>query len=402
MFKKSNNPLPKLLFMLFVIIILIGIISDPALSFKSATKGISIWFNVLLPSLLPFLIISEMLIQLGFVEFIGKLLSPIMFPIFNIPGEGAFPFTISLISGYPIGAKLACSLREKKILSRIEGNRLIGFTSTSGPSFMLAAVAVGMLNEPDIGYLILLPHYLGAIFLGLIFRFYKNNKRPSKYKNNNSFENIKTSYSQIINTKKTIGSLITESVKGSMDTIFLIGGLVIFYSVAVEILFDMQFIDNILNFISSFLSLNKVFLKGIVSGMFEITMGCKAISSANVSILLKLLGINFIIGWSGFSIHSQVISFLNRTDLNKGLYIVSKFFHGVISVIFTYILYISKYNDLTIPSFLNTSSPYDIFIYSNWFNILLNSVKFAVNINIIILLISLILYIIYDIRKKFN
>lgn len=400
MLKKTSSFLPRLLFMLFILVVLIGIISDPSLSFKSANKGIGIWFNILLPSLLPFLIISEMLIRLGFVEFVGKLLSPIMIKIFNIPGEGAFPFTISMISGYPIGAKLTSSLREKNIISRIEGNRLICFTSTSGPSFMLAAVAVGMLNNRDIGYLILFPHYLSAICLGIIFRFYKKNKKTGK--NKKMSEDIKALYRQTLNKKNPLGSLITGSIKGSMDTIFLIGGLVIFFSVAIEILFDMQFIDNTLSFFASILSLNKEFLKGIVSGIFEITMGCKIISTSNVSILLKLLGINFVIGWSGFSIHSQVIGFLNNTDLNKGMYIASKFFHGIISTIFTYIFYICLYSNSIVPSFSNASDPYNVFIYTNWFNIFLNSFKFTININIIILLFSLIIYSAYGIKGKLN
>jgi sporulation integral membrane protein YlbJ len=266
----------------------------------------------------------------------------------------------------------------------------------------LAAVSVGMLNNPDIGYLILFPHYLGAICLGFIFRFYKRNKKSSKYKNTGISENIKTSYRQILKEKKPIGSLITGAVKESMDTIFLIGGLVIFYSVAVEILFNMQFVDNILSLFESLLSLNKDFIKGIVSGIFEITMGCKTISSANVSMILKLIGINFVIGWSGLSIHSQVIGFLNKTDLNKGLYIVSKFFHGIISAIFTYILYIWRYDNLTIPSFFDHSNPYNVFVYSSWLNTFFNSIKFAININIIILLVSLIIYCVYNIKELFN
>lgn len=401
MFKivKIKKFIPTLSFMMFILIILIGVISDPSLSFKSASNGISTWFNILLPSLLPFFIISEILIELGFVEFIGKLLSPIMIPMFNISGEGAFPFSMSLISGYPVGAKLACRLREKKIITKSEGNRLISFTSTSGPSFMLAAVSVGMLNNPNIGYLILVPHYLAAISLGLIFSFYKRNKREKIYINTDISKDIKNSYNKMLNTKKPIGSLISKAVKESMDTILLIGGLVIFYSVVVEILFNMKFIDNILSFFEVILSINKDFIKGIVSGVFEITMGCETVASANINIFIKLLGINFIIGWSGLSIHSQVMTFLNKTDLNKGLYLASKFFHGVFSVIFTYIIYIWKYDSLTVPSFLNLSNPYNVFYYTDWLNILISSIKFVIYVNIFILLISLIVYCISNLIK---
>lgn len=397
-FVRFKKILPNLIFILIILTTLFGIISNPSMSFQSASNGVGTWFNILLPSLLPFFIISEILIELGFVEFIGKLLSPIILPIFNISGEGAFPFLMSLISGYPVGAKLTSRLREKKIITKIQGNRLISFASTSGPSFMLSAVAVGMLKNPSIGYMILAPHYMAAILIGFMFRFHKRNSKEKKIKTNISKE-IKVSFNDFLYKKKPIGSLISNAVKESMDTIILIGGLVIFYSVLVEILFSIKYVDNGLSFLNLSFSIDKDLLKGLISGLFEITMGCKTIASSNTNILFKLLSINFIIGWSGFSIHSQVFGFLNRTDLNKNLYLLSKFFHGIISMIFTYVIYIFRYHNLTIPSFLNNSTSLHAFVYSNWLNIFFNSIKFAININIFILFLGLV---VYSISKLIN
>lgn len=110
---KHKEVLIKLLFFLVIVIALTGIIINPKLSLNSAHTGLSIWFNIVLPSLLPFFIISEILIGIGFLDFLGKLLKPFMLPIFNVPGEGIFPLTMSLLSGYPVGAKLTSRLRQK-------------------------------------------------------------------------------------------------------------------------------------------------------------------------------------------------------------------------------------------------------------------------------------------------
>ncbi|WP_333657401.1 nucleoside recognition domain-containing protein, partial [Tissierella praeacuta] len=91
--KKNKKFNMNLIFLLIIIMALTGIIANPKLSLNSAIAGINTWFNIILPSLLPFFIISEILIGLGFVDFIGKLLEPLMKPLFNIPGEGAFPLT---------------------------------------------------------------------------------------------------------------------------------------------------------------------------------------------------------------------------------------------------------------------------------------------------------------------
>ena len=85
---EDNKDFLKLFFLFIIITILIKVVLNPALSLNSAKDGILIWLNILLPSLLPFFIISEILIGFGFVDFIGKLLKPLMKPLFNVPGEG--------------------------------------------------------------------------------------------------------------------------------------------------------------------------------------------------------------------------------------------------------------------------------------------------------------------------
>ncbi len=400
---RKNKPLhsiSKIAFLTIILVMLVGIISNPDLSLNSAAQGLSTWFNILLPSLLPFLIISEILIGLGFVDFIGKLLGPIMTPLFNISGEGAFPLSMSIISGYPIGAKLTSRLREKKMITKKEGDRLICFCSTSGPSFMLGAVVIGMLNKPDLAPLILLPHYLSILFLGFVLSFFQKRKKIILIpKNNKITKEIKDSYNNFLNAKKSIGSLISVSVKESMDTMLLICGLVIFYSVLVEILFNMKFINSFISLLDHNIPLSKNLIKATITGLFEITIGCKSIASSNSSLLIKIILINFIIAWSGFSIHSQVISFLNKTDLNSGLYILSKLIHGILSSIFTYGLYLLRYKNSIIPSSITTNFQYTIFPNYNWLTIFLGSLKLVLLINFYLLLFSIILSFLFKTKK---
>lgn len=401
--KSLKYSLSKTIFLMTIIIVLIGIISNPSLSLNSAAQGVSTWFNILLPSLLPFFIISEILIGLGFVDFIGKLLGPLMKPLFNVSGEGAFPLSMSIISGYPVGAKLTSRLREKKMITKEEGDRLICFSSTSGPPFMLGAVAVGMLNNPSIAPLILLPHYLSILLLGFVLSFFtKGDKKRLNEKDKKIFNEIKVSYNDFLSTKKSIGSLISKSIKESMDTILLIGGLVIFYSVFVEILFSMKFVDNFISLLDHVIPLDKSLIKAMITGIFEITIGCKSIALSSSNLIVKIILINFIIGWSGFSIHSQVISFLNKTDLNSGLYILSKFIHGIFASLFTYVIYLLKYKNYIIPSFFASSFQYTVYPYYNWLSIFINSTKLVLVINLYLLVFSMFLSFLFKAVQRFN
>lgn len=399
---KNNKSLLKIIFLLIIIALLTGIILNPSLSLESAKDGILIWVNVLLPSLFPFFIISEILINFGFVDFVGKLLKPLMKPLFNVPGEGAFPLTMSMLSGYPVGAKLTSRLREEKLITKEEGNRLICFCSTSGPLFMLGAVSISMLGDSKLAPLIIIPHYVSLLLIGLFIGTFtlKSNIGKKEAKIENLWHEIQNSYLLWIKTKKPIGSLITKSVKESMDSILLIGGIVIFYSVLIEILFNISLVHNFIVYISNLFSIDVQLIKGITAGLIEMTTGCKTIATANVDILYKIIAINFIIGWSGISIHSQALSFINNTDLNGKLYIIAKFFHGIISSILGFIIYSIKYNGYIQPTFSQNIQIYSGFNLLNWISLILKSANLVIMLNLYILLLSVFIYLLTNPSKR--
>ena len=151
-------------------ILMLIIFSDTAV--KSAGSGLNLWFNVVFPSLFPFFVASEILYRTGFIKAIGILLEPIMRPLFNVPGCGSFAFAMGITSGYPVGAKITASMREEKLLSKTESERLLSFTNNSGPLFIIGAVAVGMFKMPELGLLLLACHIHASITVGILFRFY--------------------------------------------------------------------------------------------------------------------------------------------------------------------------------------------------------------------------------------
>lgn len=390
----------KVFFAVVLLVLLIGVVSNPSLSLQSASDGLSIWFNVIIPSLFPFFIISELLIDLGFVQILGHLLSPLMGPLFAVSGQGAFPLTMGMVSGYPVGAKLSSSLRLKGEISLNEANRLICFTSTSGPSFMLGAVSIGMLANPSLAPLILLPHYLSVLIIGLLMPFIiKGGQSRRTFRKKASFKGIKRVSLDFLTIKKPIGPLISRAIKESLDTIMLIGGLVIFYSVLVEILFSTKLIQGFIYFLGSSLKVDSSIIKGILVGFFEVTIGCKSIALSTSTIVTKLVLINLIIGWSGLSVHSQVLNFLGKTDLNSRLYILSKFIHGLISAFLSYVLYNFKYKDLLIESFSKTTLNYTINQGYSFFHMLYLSTRMVVMINLSLLTFAIVSYLIFLLKN---
>ena len=89
---------------LIVITLILGIVSFPNESILAAKKGLSIWVNVLIPSLLPFIIGANLVVDLKVVDIIGYIINPFTKFIFNVSGKSALVFVISTVSGYPVGA----------------------------------------------------------------------------------------------------------------------------------------------------------------------------------------------------------------------------------------------------------------------------------------------------------
>lgn len=378
----------------FALFIVLTIIISPKDAVEAAKSGLFTWFNIVLPSLLPFFIGSEILAGLGVVNFIGALLQPIMRPVFNVPGKGAFPFAMSITSGYPVGVKLVSKLRTEDSISTVEAQRLVSFCSTSGPLFMIGAVSIGMLNNASIGPLIAISHYLSSISIGLIFSFYKRKERVVY--NRSSKKYIKNAFEELIKARqkdgRSISVLMGDAVKDGMNTMLMVGGFIILYSVIIRVLE----ITNILSILSSLitslipLSLNKEIIRATLSGVIEITNGCNLVSSvSSAQLVTKISAISLLIGWSGFSIHSQSMTMLGKTDINTKLYILAKAIHGILASLYSYILYFLVFkNYISVSSPISGSGKEYIFT-PTWIGVFRFSLEMWLIITITLLLIGL-------------
>ena len=132
----------------------LGMFVYPQEVLSSAGGGLSLWWRFVLPALLPFFILSELLMAAGFVHFLGILLESFMRPLFHLPGKAAFVVAMGYTSGFPMGAVLTARLRQAGEITREEGERLLAFTNNPSPGFRFGAVASGMLGKPTLGILL--------------------------------------------------------------------------------------------------------------------------------------------------------------------------------------------------------------------------------------------------------
>ena len=321
-----------LLFLIFTFCLLIFSKSNlPAIK-----SGLTLWANSVVPSLFPFFVATELLMHTNVVNYLGILLNKYMKPIFNVRGEGAFAFIMGIISGYPVGAKIASNFRENNICSKEECERLISFTNNSGPLFIIGTVGILMFKNTTIGILLFITHILACISVGIVFRFWKKNS-TSEISESKLYKEQKNKSVHFSN----LGEVLSESITNSISTILLIGGFIVVFSSIISILNAtgiLSYISNIFIPIFNFLNIDTSFIQPLISGFLEITNGINIISN----IACKKLSINiilaaFLLGFGGISILLQVLSIISKTDLSIKPYIYGKLLHGLLAALYTYI-----------------------------------------------------------------
>ena len=73
-------------------------------------EGLSLCVRSVIPSLFPFMVVTSVLLSLGFGELAAPWLAGLMEPLFRVPGAGSAALLLGLIGGYPIGAQTAAQL----------------------------------------------------------------------------------------------------------------------------------------------------------------------------------------------------------------------------------------------------------------------------------------------------
>lgn len=332
--KKTNALLP----VLFISLLLFCILMYPQDAYHAALSGLEIFLNSVFPALLPFFIVSDLMIDLGIIDFVSVLLNPLMYPLFRCPGKSSFIWIMSAASGYPSGARLVGSLIRENKLNVDEGQRILVFCSTSGPLFMVGAVAIGMMGSVEGGKVILISHYTAAIVLGLIFRFYnsKNVPKGTQVSLRKALDACRKASSK---QKKPFGELMGKAVNNSVGVLLVVGGYIMLFSVVIKLLLNtglIYYISMLLSAILKGINIDSVLLSGVLGGMFEITTGSKIISQSAVSMQQKIVAVSFIIGWSGMSINAQAASLLAGSGIRTGLYMVTKLLHGLLAALISY------------------------------------------------------------------
>ena len=282
-------------FIIFILIFIFGnffVIDLKSIILESS----NIWLYNLVPSMLPFYVISDLLINYGLIDILAFLFKKIINKLFNVSENASFVIFFSMFTGFPSSAKYLKNLLDLNYISLEDANKIIRFTHFSNPLFIINVIGNTIIGNKKIGFLILLSHYLSNFIIGFLYRKEQTQKITTK---------------RVKNTK-TFGSILTTSFINSFDSLLIVLGSLITFKILTSIIFH-------------YLGFNF-----IISSLLEITQGLFALKNLTLNIELKALIAVAMISFGGFCIHTQVYSILSETKISYKNYFFSRILHVII------------------------------------------------------------------------
>ncbi len=303
------------IFSFAVLILLIIFSSDVS---QAVSESVSICLNILIPSLFVFLILSDFFIQTGWLSHILKPFSFICSKLFHIPSSLGPAVFMSLVCGYPVGAKLIARMVEEKTISDKLGERLLTFCVNAGPAFLIGGVAIPIFSSLKLGLIIFISHITAFFIVGICSGIGKKAERLN-----------------ISNVAVSPSEALVSSVRSATMAMVNICAFVLLFSGILGMLKQIGFFNALENIFSNLIPSGSA--STIVAGALEVSSG--VFLSKDVVGTLSFFIVVAVTAFGGICVHLQIRSILCKTKISMKLFYRYRILYLLISLFTSAILF---------------------------------------------------------------
>ena len=310
----TKSRLIKLSLLLFLLLILLF----PAASFAGAKSGLILWWDTLLPTLLPFMIISGIIIRLRVSNAISVLLYPILKHLLPISKDGCYSIFIGFLAGMPIGAKTTADLKIQRGLPEDEAQMLCAVCNNASPMFIISYIAGANLATPKLAIPLIIILYSSSLISGLLmYHCFLTHRRK------------KSEISCVSACSSTASNgicfeLIDDAILSAFEVVTKVGGYILLFSVLASLL--------------STIPLPFKNVTAFFTGILEITTGIHNIAVLSLSKEIKIVLITTIAAFGGLSGFAQTKSVLGSSGLSSSIYFFTKLLCAAIAFLLSTLL----------------------------------------------------------------
>lgn len=286
-------------FAIFTIFLFLIMLIFPEEVFQGASRGLLLWFDTVLPTLLPFLIIVNVMLRTNLIIHISRIFYPVLGRFLQISPNGCFAVLAGFLCGYPMGAKVTADLVRDNRISPEEGAYLLSFCNNTSPGFTAGYVVCRTLGDPSLVFCSLSILFLVPLLLSFGFRKLYNGRCIQR---NSTIRSSKSGRLSL--------DVLDLSIMDGFETITKIGGYIIVFSVLTELLLH--------------LPCSRTLPGMLLLSFLEITNGTKMLESLPCSFQTRYTLIMGLCAFGGFCASAQTNSMLSGSGLRIGPYITEK------------------------------------------------------------------------------
>lgn len=284
----------EILYTILGIYLIVLLLRYPVLSLQYAATGLQLWFQKMIPTLLPFMILSGILIAMNLTEKFVKALHPLLHTVYRLSPNGSYTLFMGFLCGFPMGARIVGQLREQEKLSRKEGNCLLAFCNNIGPIYFLSYVVPTLsIKKPLICFSIM--YGIPLLYGILVMRLFPLSSP------------LVTEKQEVLKQAAPANSLLTAidtAIQSGLVGIAKLGGYMVFF--------------NLLNIMFVPFRHLPAGLLACYQLLLEITSGIDQYGHLYPYAVLILLP------FGGFSCIAQTYSMIRHTDLSIRAYLFHK------------------------------------------------------------------------------
>ena len=299
----------KIFYTVFSISQICFLLLYPQEALAASKEGMQLWLNVLLPVLLPFLILTGILIHTNMA---GKLLQPVEViwnKVLGVSAAGAYAVIVGALCGYPVGAKITSDLYENHQISESEAKYLLTFTNHASPVFIRTYLCHICLKDQVPARTVFGILALSDLAIMLLFRFVV-------YRNKIQF--LSADKKKKTPVSSSSGAFLDVSIMNGFETITRLGGYILMFSILSACIGRWYIPHSVPGY--------------LLTGILELTTGLYRLQLLVLPDITKGMLAVFLTACGGICITAQTRSLVTK-ELSVRSYITAKLLNGVIAVI---------------------------------------------------------------------
>lgn len=276
-----------------------------------ASNGLLLWFNNVLPTLLPFMIISNLILNTKAINLLVQWFSPLFCRLFQISKYAVFAVICGFFCGYPMGSKVTCDLLSTNQISITEAKYLLSFCNNTSPMFLISFVVIQHLNLKSLVLPSILIFYLSPILCSFLFRKFYHIK-PDIHAQN-----------KFVHTSSNT-DLFDSCLMNAFETITRVGGYIMIFSIFVQLCKCFPFSNSLTTI--------------IFSSFLEISNGIKILSNIFASLNMRYLLCMALASFGGWCSIAQTKSIIEPYGISIVPYITEKLVTAFVTSLLTLII----------------------------------------------------------------